>query len=213
MQVSKLAFMRRKTVIIFVQERLIVTPAQDTMDSVFPQFSTSDEMVLVSLPYRVGLYLSFSDTSGGFEAQEAEMQSLSNILREFAEDFCKSEFSQKVLMETLRQRAQWPSWSNAVENVPEEARHITDLLEIHFDDRALRAFKEVLVEIALAVAMAFHETSAEPMKPQLWPALGDTLAKFLGMGPKHYTLSHMNISKNERVALNRLCAAMHYEMK
>lgn len=190
-----------------------MTLAQDSMESAFPQFSTSDETVLVSLPYRVGLFLSFSDTSGGFEAQEAEMQSLSNILREFAEDFCKSEFSQKVLMETLRQRAQWPAWSNNVENVPEEARHICDLLEAQFDDRALRAFKEVLVEIALAVAMAFHESTGEKITPQLWPALGDMLAKLLGMGPQHYTLSHMNISKSERAALYKLCHAMHYQLK
>ena len=183
------------------------------MDPIFPQFSHDDQVILVSLPYRVGLYLSFSDTSGGFEAQEAEMQSLSNILREFAEDFCKSEFSQKVLMESLRQRPQWPSWSNNIESVPEEARRITDLLEVHFDDRSLRAFKEVLVEIALAVAMAFRENTVEVKKPPMWPALGDMLAKLLGMGAKHYTLSHMNISRNERVALDRLCAAMHYEMK
>ena len=82
------------------------------MEQVFSQFSRQDELVLISLPYRVGLYVSFSDTTGGFEAQEQEMQSLSNILREFAEDFCKSEFSQKVLMESLRQRALWPAWSN-----------------------------------------------------------------------------------------------------
>lgn len=182
------------------------------MESVIAQLSKQDELILMSLPYRVGLYVSFSDTSGGFEAQEQEMQTLSNILREFAEDFCKSEFTQKVLMESLKQRSQWPSWSNNMEHVPEEARHITDLLEAHFDARGLRAFKEVMIDIAMAVAMAFQEGPVETIKPSLWPKFGDMLAKMLGKGPNHYTLSHMSISKNERNALKRLCAAIDYKI-
>lgn len=186
---------------------------ENDMEPIFPQFSKEDELTLISLPYRVGLYVSFADTSGGFAAQEAEMQSLSNILREFAEDFCKSEFSQKVLMESLRARELWPSWSQEMDNVPEQARHISDMLEMHFDQRALRAFKEVLVEIAMAVAMAFRETAPDDrFKPPRFSALGDMLFNLVGGKGKSSALSHMNISKNERAALMRLCKAMNYSM-
>lgn len=183
----------------------------NSAEPVFPQFSKDDELTLISLPYRVGLFVSFSDTSGGFEAQEAELQSLSNILREFAEDYCKSEFSQKVLMETLRVRHLWPSWSQGVETVPEQARHIVDQLEVHFDDRALRAFKEVLVDIAMAVAMAFREDGADTSAPRL-SGFGQFIGKFFGGASQHSTLGHTNISKNERAALMRLCKAMSYQM-
>lgn len=189
--------------------------AAQRTDRIFPEFSHEEEGTLVSLPYRVGLYISFADTSGGFEAQEAEMQSLSNILREFAEDYCKSEFSQKVLMESLRVRHLWPTWSQNVENVPEEARHITDLLEMHFDDRALRAFKEVLVDIAMSVAMAFKEddTGSRASAPRL-SVFGAFLERFVGgaIGKKSDPLAHMNISKNERIALARLCRAMNHDL-
>lgn len=183
-------------------------------DRIFPQFSQEDEATLVSLPYRVGLYVSFADTTGGFEAQEAELQSLSNILREFAEDFCKSEFSQKVLMETLRVRGLWPSWSQNIGAAPEECRRIIDLLEIHFDNRALRAFKEVLVEIALAVAMAFREGGAEHAKKELrLSGFGEILRNVIDLVRMNANSApHMNISKNEQIALERLCKAMNFNL-
>lgn len=187
--------------------------AAQRTDRIFPEFSHEEEGVLISLPYRVGLYVSFADTSGGFEAQEAEMQSLSNILREFAEDYCKSEFSQKVLMESLRVRHLWPNWSQGIESVPEEARHITDLLEMHFDDRALRAFKEVLVDIALAVAMAFREDGDTVSTAPRLSGFGEFLGRFIGtVSGKKDPLAHTNISKNERIALARLCKAMNHEL-
>ncbi len=182
-------------------------------ERIFPQFSEDQELMLISLPYRVGLYVSFADTSGGFEAQEAEMQSLSNILREFAEDFCKSEFSQKVLMESLRARALWPTWSQNIESVPEQARFITDMMEPEFDERAVRAFKEVLVEIAMAVAMAFREDKddARDAKPAAFSMLTNMLGRLMGTSNAG-AFSHMNISKNERIALSRLCKAMNYQL-
>lgn len=188
--------------------------AAQRTDRIFSEFSHEEEGILISLPYRVGLYVSFADTSGGFEAQEAEMQSLSNILREFAEDYCKSEFSQKVLMESLRARHLWPTWSQGIEAVPEEARHITDLLEMHFDDRALRAFKEVLVDIALAVAMAFREDDGNASSGPRLSGFGEFLGRFIGSvtGRKSDPLAHMNVSKNERIALARLCKAMNHDL-
>ena len=169
-------------------------------------------MTLISLPYRVGLYVSFADTTGGFAAQEAEMQSLSGILREFAEDYCKSEFSQKVLMESLRARDVWPSWSQGIERVPDEARPIFTLLEPQFDSRALRAFKEVLVEIALSVAMAFREGNEDAQRGGGLSSIGEWFSRMLGGGKSSSSMGHSNISKSERVALARLCKAMNYQM-
>lgn len=178
------------------------------MDPIFSKFKNEDQEILISLPYRVGLYVSFADTSGGFEAQEAEMQTLSNILREFAEDFCKSEFSQKLLMESLRARPSWPSWSSGIERVPEQAKYITSIVESQFDNRSLRAFKEVLVEIAMSVAMAFREEGDDVQSSGFF---GDLFGKLFGGGS--VAMAHGNISKSERAALHRLCKAMNYDLK
>ena len=68
-------------------------PVENVSD-VLSQLTDEEREAVVALPYRVGLYVSFSDLSGGWNAQEQELEMLTSILREFSEDFCKGEFSQ-----------------------------------------------------------------------------------------------------------------------
>ncbi len=181
-----------------------------TLEEIFSQISPTDEETLISLPYRVGLYVSYSDISGGWDAQEKELQALTGILRAYSEDFCKSEFSQKVLMDSLCARDRWPAWSQNIENVPQESARIVKLLTPIFNDSELNEFKEVLVEIALAVAMAFRETGPEmqPMPDQL--GFTDLLRRIIGAHPTEDPLSHVNISATEKSALLGLCASLSY---
>lgn len=177
------------------------------IEDIFVQLSPEDEQILISLPYRAGLYVSFSDVTGGWEAQEKELQSLTGILRQFSEDFCKTEIAQKALMETLRARAQWPAWSHKIETVPDEAARIIKILSGHLSEKDVAAFKETIVDIALAVAMAFHENVPLSLDD---PPRASIFSRLLGTKEKHDPLAHMNISKSERAALDRLCKAMSY---
>ena len=70
-------------------------------------FSEEERQLLIKLPYRAGLWISASDTTGGDESDEAEKQALASIVRGFTEDFLKSEFVEAVMRESaarLRQR-------------------------------------------------------------------------------------------------------------
>jgi hypothetical protein len=190
----------------------MIDPDMHSVAETFSQLSPKDEGILVSLPYRIGLYVSYSDVTGGWDAQERELESLTGILREFSEDFCKTEFSQKVLMETLMRRGNWPAWAQNIGAVPDEARHIVDTLVFIFSEKELRAFKEVLVDIALAVAMAFHEGR----EPELAPAPGlieGIMAKLTGAKKQPSLFDHVHISPAERKALDTVCDAMNYGMK
>src|SRR5688572_2345060 len=99
----------------------MVNPDMHSIKEIFSQLAPEDEEALIALPYRAGLFVSFSDVTGGWDAQESEIQSLTSILREYSEDFCKTEFSQKVLMDCLQARSQWPGWSHNIESVPAQA--------------------------------------------------------------------------------------------
>lgn len=184
-----------------------------TIEDALAALSPADRRLLMSLPYRVGLYVSFSDTSGGWEAQEAEIQSLTNILREYSEDYCHSELAQGVLMETLRDRAQWPSWSQGIETVPREAQEAVRLLERNFSDKEVHDFKEILIDIALSVAMAFREGAAEREPPpfSVFDSLRKTILRLVGGSGKRDPFAHMNISASEKTALMRLCRGLGYQ--
>jgi len=49
-----------------------MNPVVYSVSEIFSQLSPEDERLLISLPYRVGLYVSFSDITGGWEAQDKE---------------------------------------------------------------------------------------------------------------------------------------------
>ena len=179
----------------------MVNPDMHSLQEIFSQLSPEDEEALIALPYRAGLYVSFSDVTGGWEAQESEMQSLTTILRSYSEDFCKTEFSQKTLMECLRARAKWPGWSHDIETVPEKAKQVMAILDPMFSEKELNGFREVMVDIALAVAMAFREERGQQVRPSFLSRL---------VGSKKDPLSHMNISAAEKKALTKLCKGLGY---
>lgn len=185
----------------------MVNPDMHSLIEIFSQLSPADEELLVSLPYRIGLYVSHSDVTGGWDAQESEIASLTEILRDYSNDFCKTEFSQKVLMDCLAMRGKWPGWSQDVESVPAQSSRMMTLLEPMMSEKELSGFCEVLGDIALAVAMAFREEGAfeqeRPIVQEILTRLGSILAE-------KDPLDHINISASERAALKQLAHALRY---
>ncbi len=185
-------------------------------EALFERLSPEEGALLASLSYRVGLYISYCDVTGGWEAQEKEFQTLNNILREYSEDYCKSEFAQKILMETLAQRTQWPSWSQDMPSVLTQCTEALAMLEGKLTAKELESVKEVLIEIALSVAMAFREESRDGAvadQPSPYGRVSSVLKKIMGGKAERDPLSHLSISLDERAALTRLCKAMNYTLQ
>ncbi len=120
-------------------------------------FTTEQRALLAALPYRVGLLVSESDSTGGEEADEAEMRTLESLLVGFAEDCCKSEFVEELLKETLSHRENWERWQKNVKAVPDECRQALDALDAHFSVQEVHYFKSALMDIALNVALSYQE--------------------------------------------------------
>ncbi len=165
---------------------------------------------LVMLPYRAGLYVSFSDVTGGWEAQEREIKTLTSILREFSEDYCKCELAQTVLMQTLAERTKWPLWSQQIDALPAEAASTMAVLKDKFSEAQVNSFREVIVDIALAVAMAFREVSEESAAASQQSLLSSVLSHFTGLNRREESPYSRNISSAEKAALVKLCTALGY---
>ena len=186
----------------------MVNPDTHSLIEIFSQLSPADEELIISIPYRIGLYVSHADVTGGWDAQDSEIQSLTGILRDYSNDFCKTELSQKVLMDCLAARAKWPSWSHKVDEVPSQISHIVTMLETMLSEKELRGFFDVLIDIGLAVAMAFREGSGEEEGER--PLVREILARIGTALTEQDPLSHINISESERSALKKLTRAMRY---
>ena len=115
--------------------------------------------IVVSLPYRVGLYISESDQTGGDDSSLAERRALENIVTFYVEDTVKSEFAHEVMLETLNRKSQWEGWAQDIGNVPEECMELAYMLKEHVDTKEVAAYKQNLLEVGIAVAQAYCEFS------------------------------------------------------
>lgn len=113
--------------------------------------------LIISLPYRVGVWLSHADDEGGEEADEEEKTALANILHGFTTDVFGSEVVQYVMAETIAHNAEWEKWSKDMINLEDDCRQAIDILNEAVDEKEVSAFKQRLLEIAEAVALAFRE--------------------------------------------------------
>ncbi len=113
--------------------------------------------LLVALPYRIGLYISQSDQSGGDSSDEAEMQALSSIITAYSQEVFGAETVQYVISETVSRKDEWDSWSKDLETVEGECHRAIDILSEAVDEKEVSAFKRSMLEIGESVALAFRE--------------------------------------------------------
>lgn len=164
------------------------------------QFPADIYQTLIALPYRVGLFVSASDSTGGPASEAKELAALENVVTFYVEDTLKSEFAQSIMLVTLQHKAYWKDWGSDIKSVPNECRDMMAYLEDRVESRNVLAFKGNLLEIAMAVALAYRETESETgffakIKRLFSPIKIETV---------HSNNSHLNISVAEKAAINEL---------
>lgn len=182
------------------------------MGSLLNELSEEDRALLISLPYRVGLFISASDKSGGIDADQKELAAISTIVTSYVEDTCKSEFAQSVMESTLAQSNQWNEWRANIQQVPNECEQVVDMLLSRVDRKDLESFKLNLVEIGTTVAMAyreFDENQSASNKIIGTIVVGLEKVKALLGGRSEQSNDELfNISRAEKEALNILSAKL-----
>lgn len=183
----------------------------DVSGDVLQKLSHDQRTLIISLPYRVGLWVSVSDDLGGEEASEKELTALNNLLIGFSQQVFGSEMLQYIMDETVSKKAQWDEWSNNTDAVPEECQKALDVLREHVDEKDVKAYSMRLMEIAEAVALAFREYEQDDFSNKLRIYGSYILNKMRAKMRKQPTKSfdqYLSISINERKALNALASAM-----
>ena len=178
-------------------------------------FSDDTKLLLIKLPYRAGLWISASDTTGGDESDEAEKAALASIVRGFTEDFLKSEFVEAVMRETVHHMNEWDGWNDDVDSIPSEVRRGIELAALYIDHKQMTAFKHSLMDVAMTVAMAYREfDETAPLKMQMriyskyWSAY---LRAYFKKTQPPVMEQYLNISLDEHQALKELTAALRLD--
>ncbi len=176
------------------------------------QLSDDQRTNIVSLPYRVGLWVSESDSAGGDQADAQELQALSNILNGFAHEVFGSESVQHIISETVDKQNEWDGWGKNLGNMEEDCRVAIDVLYAAVDEKEVSAFKQHLIEVAEAVALAFREYDPNQSFASRLPVY---ISYYTGMikasirkQPYKSLEQFLNISASERKTLGALAQAL-----
>lgn len=163
--------------------------------------------LIISLPYRVGIWISHCDDAGGEEASSDEKNALAAIIEGFTRDVFGSEVVQYIMMETMMSKDKWDGWALNYKNVAADCQQAIDILNEVVEAKEVNAFKQRLYEIAEAVALAFREYDSLDIVTKIRVYVNYYREKWAAAKRKHVfkTLDqYLNISLKERQALRNL---------
>ncbi len=172
-------------------------------------FSDEDAELIISLPYRVGINVSYADDEDGQRDDDLEMQALSACLQEIVKMDDISDFPKEVISKTLGQKDKWPEWSQGVFNIAPLCERAVLVLKTQASDDEVRDYIKVVLEIASAVAQAYGEfgEDPEPEKGFFSKAMSKIVGGLSGMSGDD--ANHpMNISAAEDSAISSIAAAL-----
>ncbi|MFN3701122.1 MAG: hypothetical protein ACK4VI_06335 [Alphaproteobacteria bacterium] len=174
------------------------------LDELQPQ----DRALVISLPYRVGIWISHADDTGGEEASLEEKAALANIIDGFTREVFGSEAVQHIMMETLQAKNEWEGWAHNYKTILEDAQKAVDILNEVIDPKEVSAYRQRLFEIAEAVALAFREYDALNLQEKLRIYMTYHVKKITASKKKAQTLrpinEYLNVSVKERMHLRKL---------
>lgn len=175
------------------------------------QFADDDRTMIVSLPYRVGLWLSTVDNTGGRGSQSQELDSLEKIIGNPRPGMFRSAFVHEVMGEVVARKKEWPRWAEQTENVLSDCRRVQLVLNGKVTPRDGDAYRENLVLIGSEVAAAFREADMQqPLFAKIGTRIRLSVDKLVGSlrGEVYESERLLSISLEEDMALSQLAAAL-----
>ncbi len=176
------------------------------------ELTTDQRTLVVSLPYRVGLYISQSDETGGDESDDLEMEALDSIVTGYAQEVFGAETVQYVISETVSRKNEWEEWGRDLSDIHSDLYKSIDILSDSVHEKEVNAFKRHLIEIGESVALAFreygdHTSLIDKFKMYKYYLRGKKHAKKYEYNYKNWE-QFINISLDERKALDGVASAL-----
>ncbi len=167
-------------------------------------FSESEVELLVSLPYRVGLHVSYADDEDGEQDDEREMAALEACLQAVVR---KSDgLTRDVAKKTLSMGDKWESWAQGVFNIEPLCEQASAAVSRVASKDEARDYVKMVLEVASAVAQAYGEFGEEEEPKGFFEKAMSRIIS--GYGASDEPNHPMNISAAEDSAISRITAAL-----
>ncbi|MCB1682776.1 MAG: hypothetical protein KDI61_07620 [Alphaproteobacteria bacterium] len=169
-------------------------------------FSPEDTELLISLPYRVGVSISYTEDEEGEMDDVYEMEALEACIRQIAKLHEKSPLVSEIAGEILRRKDMWPKWSNQnIFNIAPDCEQAARVLKPIVSSQELKSYKKMLLEVATAVAQASGEFGDVHEKKGFF---GRIMEKVVGSFANDDKNHPMNVSAAEDSAIEAIRQAL-----
>lgn len=167
------------------------------------QFSPEEIEVIVSLPYRAGLHVSYAEDEDGEKDDELEMRALEACIREIVKT--QTGLTQEVADEILNRKDQWEKWSAGVFNIEPLCKTAVETVQAHASSDEVKAYIRMTLSIARAVAEAYGEFGEEQPEQGFFGKIMGTIVERMN---SDQSSDPMNVSAAEDSAISRIASAM-----
>lgn len=179
--------------------------------SFLSQLSAAEYELVVSLPYRAGVYVSYADDVDGEGDDAREAGALEAALRAVSDMQKNSGIACEIFIETIRMKSEWSRWQGKAFIIEDDARAAVALVKGRAGIDAARAYGAAIMEVAAAVARAYGEFGQFD-EIEKNPGLLKGLVARVASGFSGLTQDDrdhpMNISASEQGALSTLAEAL-----
>ncbi len=129
-------------------------------------FTPEDRELLISLFYRVGVFVSYAEDEDGEQDDELEMKALERILLAIAKYEKKSEFAMNMAREAIRHKDDWERWNNQTFQVVDDCRKAALMLYNVVPETDFNRYRYCLIKIAETVASAYGEFGVDDFEDE-----------------------------------------------
>jgi len=177
------------------------------------QFSEEERELIVSIPYRAGLWVSTVDDAGGTAAGHDELNALESIIAEKGRGMFESAFVHEVMAETHTRQGEWKRWAENLSTLLDDSTKSITIIQGKLAEKDLDAYRMNIMAIGLAVAKAFREVDASASfmdKVNMQIRLFRDAAMRILRREKYWDkASILNVSAAEDEALDKLSKALY----
>ncbi|MEM6781253.1 MAG: hypothetical protein AAF569_05270 [Pseudomonadota bacterium] len=176
--------------------------------SIFTDFLEEEIILLVSLPYRVGVWMSQVDDDASTDRDdEREQRALEAVMKQIAADKKQTPFASAVVQETLTYPDHWAGWGQQIDTLMDDIAKATALIDDRLPQDNAQNYRKCLLTVASAVAHAygeFEEAESEE-KPSFFGNLMNKISdkvNVLSDDPDNMSPAEQDAMKKLRTALD-----------
>ncbi|MBI1301740.1 MAG: hypothetical protein GC137_08805 [Alphaproteobacteria bacterium] len=171
-------------------------------------FSEEDKDAIISLPYRVGLHVSYAEDEDGEVDDELEIGSIVAVLEHIASNY--KGLDQQIAQAALNHKEKWESWGQGVFVIEPKCEKAVLAIKKYASESEVKSYIKMVIEVATAVAEAYGEFGQGAEKKE---GFANFIGNIFGGFSKSDANHPMNVSAAEDTAISSISAALKKNLK